>query len=252
MKFNKIPQNSVLKTAQLIEKAAAYLQGKGYGSSSIQQENRLVRRLLARQPKFAVDIGGNVGSYSAELRKYYPEMEIHIFEPSQKNVEQLNTRFADDSLIKINPVAVSDKTGNAVLFSDEPGSGMGSLVQRNLDHLEIEFEVMENVQTVRFEDYWVNILQRCELDIVKMDIEGYELSALMGFGDAILHTKLVQFEFGGCNVDTRAYFRDFFSFFVGNKFKIYRITPIGLQYLECYRESDEFFSTTNYIAVSQK
>lgn len=252
MNANKIAKNAVFKTAQLIEKTAAYLQGKGYGSSSIEQENRLLRSLLARQPKVAVDIGGNIGSYTAELRKNYPEMEIHIFEPSKKNVEKLNNRFAADSLIKVNPVAVSDKIGNGVLFSDESGSGMGSLVQRNLEHLEIDFEVKESVGTVRFEDYWIKELKRCALDIVKMDIEGSELSALRGFGDAILYANLVQFEFGGCNVDARTHFRDFWIFFRDNKFKIYRITPIGLQELGCYRESDEFFSTTNYIAVSQR
>ena len=128
---------------------------------------------------------------------------------------------------------------------------MGSLTQRKLDHFNIGFDVKEAVEKIRFEDYWKETLSRRQIDIAKIDIEGHELEALNGFGEALNATRLVQFEFGGCNIDTRTYFRDFWYFFKDKGFDMYRITPLGAQRVDQYRESDERFSTTNYIALNR-
>ena len=90
------------------------------------------------------------------------------------------------------------------------------------------------------------------MDIVKIDIEGHELSALNGFGKAIFSTSVIQFEFGGCNIDTKTYFQNFWYFFKEHNFDLFRITPLGIEGIKSYKESDEYFSTTNYIAVNRK
>ncbi len=241
----------LLKTAFGIERVAAYVQGKGYGSSSISRENALVHKLLDRQPQLIVDIGGNVGNYTAELRRRNPLAEIHTFEPSLTNVEKLRSRFRDDKNIFILPFAISDKVGAATLFSNEPGSGLGSLTRRRLDHFGIDFSAQESIETIRFEDYWLKALKGRHLDIVKIDIEGHELDALRGFGKAISATSVLQFEFGGCNIDTGTYFQDFWYFFKEHEFNLFRITPLGLDRIAKYRELDESFSATNFIATKR-
>lgn len=237
--------------ARFIEGAAAAAQGKGTGAMSIQQENEIIHRLIQNKPKLAVDIGGNVGEYTAELRRRNLHLEIHTFEPSTTNIRKLNDRFSSDGLITIVPLAVSNQAGSATLFSDRPGSGLGSLTQRKLDHINIEFNNEQAVSTIRFEDYWINQLNCRKLDIVKIDIEGHELDALQGFGAAIDHMVAIQFEFGGCNIDTRTFFQDFWNFFNKKEFDIFRITPTGTEHIRAYREIDEFFSTTNYIAINR-
>jgi FkbM family methyltransferase len=230
---------------------SAYAQGKGFGVASIGREVEFVRQGLARPARLAVDIGGNVGDYTAELRRTTPGLEIHIFEPSRANLVRLRERFGSDAHIALAPYAVSDKTGEASLFSDRPGSGLGSLAHRRLDHFNIDFNYSETVQTVRFEEYWLERLGRRPIDIVKFDIEGHELAALTGMGGALAASGVIQFEFGGCNIDTRTYFQDFWYFFQANGFDLYRMTPFGLQRIERYSEGDEFFSTTNYLAVNR-
>lgn len=239
----------LLKLARLAERVAAYAQGKGYGTASIKKENELVHKLLGKKPNIAIDIGGNIGEYTAELRRRNPNLEIHTFEPSNTNIKKLNARFGNDKLIKVLPFAVSDNEDSATLYSDEAGSGLGSLTQRNLEHFNIDFNVTETIDTIYFENYWKSNLNERALDIVKIDIEGNELKALKGFGKAIDLTSVIQFEFGGCNIDTRTYFQDFWYFFKEHNFDIFRITPFGAEHIKNYRESDEYFSTTNYIAV---
>ncbi len=240
------------KVLNLIERAAAYAQGKGYGSATIEREVNLLQSFLKNPPKLAIDIGGNVGNYTAELRRKNPHLEIHTFEPSVANIAKLNARFKDDKLITLVPLAVSDKAGEATLFSNEPGSGLGSLTQRRLDHFNITFDTKEVIRTTRFEDYWKEQLRSRQLDMVKIDVEGHEVPALKGFGGALGATRILQFEFGGCNIDTRTYFQDFWYLFAEQDFDIYRITPFGSEKITQYRESDEFFSTTNCLAVNKR
>lgn len=250
MDYSKLFAAAILRIAARLEKKCAYAQGKGYGAGTIRVENKLVHELLKKAPLLAVDIGGNVGEYSAELRQRNPDLEIHVFEPSSVNVDKLMRRFSGDQRLHVLPYALSDRTDSAVLYSNVAGSGLGSLTQRRLDHFGIDFDVKETVRTIRFEDYWRNSLGCRILDVVKIDIEGHELAALKGFGDAIGSSRIVQFEFGGCNIDTRTYFQDFWYYFKDRKFVLYRITPNGLQKVERYTEADEFFSTTNYLAVN--
>jgi FkbM family methyltransferase len=237
---------------RFLERSAAFVQGKGYGTASIKKENAFVQKLLGYSPELAIDIGGNVGDYSAELRRRHPAVVIHVFEPSAKNVATLRRRFAGDSGITVMPFAVSDTEGSGTLYSDKLGSGLASLKRRRLDHRNIPFCESEPVQVIRFEDYWRDQLQERVCDIVKLDIEGVELSALEGFGVALLATQVVQWEFGGCNIDTRTFFQDFWYFFNDHHFDVWRIGPFGLEKLHKYREADEFFSTTNYIAVARR
>ncbi len=237
--------------APQVEQISAYIQGKGYGAATVEYECEMVKQLLAVEPKVVIDIGGNVGNYAAEIRRKYPLAEIHVFEPSAVNVKQLSERFISDNRVKVVPYAVSDETGSGVLFSNDTGSVLGSLTQRKLDHFNISFNVKENVNTLRFEEYWEKNLPGKYLDIVKIDVEGHELSVLKGFGNAILFSRVIQFEFGGTNIDTRTFFQDFWYFFKEQKFDLFRISPVGLQQMIGYDESDENFLIANYIAVNK-
>lgn len=232
-----------------IERKAAYLRGKGFAGSTAQQEAGWAHDLLGSPPRLAVDVGANIGHYTAELRRRTRTVEIHAFEPSAVNVERLRARFSADEGIVIVPAALSNASGEATLFANVPGSPLGSLTKRNLDHFGIALDLEEAVSTLRFDDYWRNRLGKRPLDIVKLDVEGHELAVLEGFGEAIDHVKALQFEFGGCNIDTRTYFRDFWQFFSARSFDLYRITPIGYEYIPEYRETEEFFSLANFIAV---
>lgn len=223
-------------------------QGKGFGACSIENEIDSLSFFLTKEPRLGVDIGGNIGNYSAFLRHSFPLLEIFIFEPSQTNTTKLSQRFKTDPLIHIIDSAVSNTSDTARLFSDKPGSGLSSLTQRRLDHFGTSFDTIELVKTIRFEDFWVNNLSSRFVDFVKLDIEGHELQALQGFGKAINSIGVIQFEFGGCNIDTRTFFQDFWYFF-NPLFVLYRITPFGPQLINDYRESDEYFCTTNFLAV---
>lgn len=241
-----------MNTFSVLEYILSRMQGKGQGSFSIRAEIATASKFLVKNPTTLIDVGGNKGLYSAELRKRFPNSEIHIFEPSSSNADILKVKFATDSKVKINSFGLGKKDYTATLFADEDGSGMASIYQRKMDHFGISFDHKETVAISTMFKYWEEVLGQRKVDFVKVDIEGLELEALHGFQDAIHACKVIQFEFGGCNIDSRTYFQDFWYFFLQYNFKIYRITPFGPYEVRKYTESLEHFSTTNYLAVNQE
>lgn len=245
-----ISNQLIWKIARVWEEKCAFYQGKGLDGLSVAEEYKYVRRIIGDQAKLILDIGGNIGEYTAEIYKTNKTAEIHIFEPSKINHEKLTKRFQSNHSIQINNCALGAENGEAILFSDQAGSPLGSLTQRNLDHVKIDFSTQEVVAIKKFDDYWLNILNSKPINFAKIDVEGHELSVLSGFEKAIAKTHVIQFEFGGCNIDTKTYFKDFWNYFEKNNFKIYRMTPLGLQHVKKYRENEETFLFTNYLAVN--
>lgn len=211
----------------------------------------MLSSLLGHTPHLAVDIGGNIGDYSAELLRICPELELHVFEPATSNMTRLRARFGGHKLVSLQRAALSDTAGRMTLFADRDGSGMASLARRQLGHLNIRFDPMEEVEVRRFEDYWKQALSGRIIDIVKIDVEGYELMVLRGFGEAIRKVRVLQFEFGGTNIDTKVFFRELWRFFEDAGFDVYRITPLGVMHIDRYRERDELFIIANFIAVNR-
>jgi hypothetical protein len=74
------------------------------------------------------------------------------------------------------------------------------------------------------------------------------LKVLEGAQEKIKSNRIdyIQFEFGGCNIDSRTYFQDFW-YLLKDKYKFYRILKDGLFELSAYKEIYECFITTNFL-----
>lgn len=239
----------ILKSFIFLDKLFSWIVGFGYGSNSIANEIRSLKKFIP-DGKIFIDVGGNKGLYSLELLKNFEVSEVHIFEPCKLNVEIIEDLFVNRNQIFINNHGLSNIKSDAILYSNFEGSGLASLSKRNLDHFGIPFNNEESITLMRFDHYWNEMGPR-NIDLFKIDVEGYELNVLNGIGDYIRLIKIVQFEFGGCNIDTKTYFQDFWYFFKENNFDIYRITPLGPTKVNKYSESLERFQTTNYFCINR-
>ena len=239
--FILIIEKVIIKLYQLI----------GIGTyNSIISEVHAVKKVIPEIKSF-VDCGANIGDYSFAVIKAYNPDYIFAFEPSKKNFNLLCNRFSDNSNVKIENLALSDKKDTAKLFYNFSGSGLASLTKRNLNHRQIQFSNEEEIQIIRLDDYWNLNFHFEYLDFLKIDVEGHELNVLNGLGVKITNVKVIQFEFGGCNIDTKTSFLDFWTFFTSYNFQVFRISAIGLIPINIYKEIYESYTTTNYVCVNK-
>jgi len=258
--YTSILNNNYLMVKE--ERKYAFKQGKGYGASTIKEEVEACISLLnIAKPKIFIDIGACIGNYTKEVLKKYPNINAFLFEPQSATQSFLQAAFSHLKNVHINDCALSNKNGRHKIYFNNPGTVLACLTKRRLQHFNIDMSKSEEIITKRFDDYWKTTEfgksddksnDTIIIDYVKIDVEGHELDVLEGFGSIIDNVRIIQFEFGGANIDTRTFFQDFWYFFTNKNYSLYRITPIGVLPIRKYTELDEFFSTTNYIAVNNK
>jgi FkbM family methyltransferase len=254
----KLSGNGVVQT--LLEKtvqASQYLMGIGSGTDVLFSGEEAIFYVLKQRlkPPYCIfDVGSNKGQF---LRLALDSMSgddisIHCFEPSHNTFKLLVESSQGDQRVKLNNVGIGKEQGHAVLHSNGIGSGLASLTKRRLDHFGIEFNESETVELSTI-DHYCSASGISHIHLLKIDIEGHELDALAG-ARQMFETKsidIVTFEFGGCNIDTRTFFQDFWYFFTEHNMAIYRITPSRYLYrIESYKEIHEQFRTMNFIATS--
>lgn len=234
-----------------------HLMGIGSGTSVYSSgEKVLIKKLLELNlPEATIfDVGANQGQFSdlvvSGLRGQI-NFKIHSFEPSRYSFEKLTEKLASSGYVILNNFGLGKKEETAELFYEKEGSGLASLTKRNLSHFNIEFNKSEKIQIKTLDSYCASKNIKY-IDLLKVDVEGHEMEVLEGSIEMFEKNgiRMVSFEFGGCNIDTRTYYQDFYYFFKNLKMEIYRITPSGrLIPMGSYREIQEQFRTTNFLVV---
>jgi FkbM family methyltransferase len=198
------------------------------------------------------DVGANVGNYSKNLAEFFnSDTLIHSFEPSKKTFQIFLETTSNYSNIVPNNFGISDKKSDLTLYSKNEASGLASVYQRNLEHFGISMDMSEQIKLLTIDDY-CKLNNIDHLHFLKLDIEGHELKALIGAKQMINEKRIdfIQFEFGGCNIDSKTYFQDFF-YLLKEKYKIYRVLKRGLFEIKQYIEINEIFITVNYLAIKR-
>lgn len=256
--FIKISGNNFVQ--QRLEKKIKKLQRlTGVGSGGRVDESGeagVIRKLkeLKGSPYCVFDVGANKGDFAKLVMSCLDEKDsfrVHCFEPSKVTFDMLSANMKGDSNAVLNNMGLGKERGEFDFFSDGPGSGTASLTKRNLDYLGVDFKFSERVSIDTIDNYCSK--EKIEhIDLLKIDVEGHELDVLDGAKNMFEsgNIRMVTFEFGGCNIDTRTFFKDFYYLFKKYGFLIYRITPSGYFYpMPDYKEIHEQFATTNFLAL---
>jgi FkbM family methyltransferase len=243
-----IPTSLLEKFEDVIQKQL----GKGSGAWSTKNEARVLSdfvKSISMREVVAIDAGANVGDWTAGIIEYLPSALIIAFEPSRDAFTELSQRFSANEHVTLVNIALGQENKFAKLHADKSGSGLGSLTKRRVSHFNIEFTHEEEIE-IKTLDSWVASTNSQFLpNVLKMDVEGHELDILLGATETLKNIQIVQFEFGGGNIDTKTFFQDFWYFFEGHGFALYRLTPSKPKLIRYYSERDESFRATNYIAV---
>jgi FkbM family methyltransferase len=135
-------------------------------------ERQLLRRILSAGD-IVVDVGANIGVYSQFLSSCVgPTGVVHSFEPSPENFKRLQSATRKLANVCLSQAAVGECSGTSRLYLSD---------KLNVDHRtyvgEGDSRQTVPIEMIALDDYF----KPCQrVDLIKMDIQGYELHALRG------------------------------------------------------------------------
>ncbi|PJF41085.1 MAG: hypothetical protein CUN55_12040 [Phototrophicales bacterium] len=157
-------------------------------------------RQLIQPNMIALDIGAHVGYYAQFLARLVGDNgKVLAFEPHPRTFQTLSANVQRYTPVTAYPLAVSDRSGKAELYDYLLMSASGSLhfdeSLRNLQQSQIsEYDIAPRANHFETQTFEVDtvILDEflpqhgiTQVDFIKMDIEGAEISALRGLKQII-------------------------------------------------------------------
>lgn len=178
------------------------------------------------------DIGSNIGTWTLLVKSLFPQAEVHAFEPLEVHANAFNHNCHKLTGVHLHRFCLGNKEGSGVMNVSSYSDASSLLQATDLEFREFGIKKIgeQPVEIKRLRD-----LIDAEIvplaDIVKLDIQGYELEALKGIGE---HLHAVKFII--CEVSLKQYyiqqaqFLDIANYLAGFNFQLFAFgenTPVG-------------------------
>jgi FkbM family methyltransferase len=226
---------------------------RGENNDAIEANGEL-RFMRERLPacRTVFDVGANVGDWARLALQVNPGARLYCFEPSAFTFAKL-TATPFPANVSCHNIGFGSAAGELTLHVFDEGSGMNSIYPRT--GLEDGWNIarQSKTETIRIDTLDAFCLaQRIEhIDFLKMDVEGHEIGVLTGaaglFGRGAV--DVVQFEYGGCNIDSRTFLKDFFEFFHARSYTLHKMYPDRLVPVARYDQRLDNFQHQNWVAM---
>ena len=140
------------------------------------------QELLKNKANVIFDVGANRGNTTLKYINLFPNSTIHAFEPFPDSYEIFSNVHKENLNVHLNRYAISSKIGKAILNVNKSVDTNSILDSKNIgansdkscvsvSQIEIETNTIDNYCKQK------NIT---ELDILKIDVQGYEIEVLKG------------------------------------------------------------------------
>lgn len=147
--------------------------------------------LSKRDVKVIIDAGANIGFMTFQFRKRFSQADVYCFEPNPNVFNVLVNNYKGDSRVHCFPYGVGDADREQA-FNINANTGTSSFLDAadyHRSHQAINLLGSHVVQMISLDEFVKkNSIDR--IDILKLDIEGYELMALQGAKSLLKDQKI--------------------------------------------------------------
>jgi FkbM family methyltransferase len=211
---------------------------------------KLLPELLTDQTdRTFFDVGQNRGDYTQTLLELYPNAKIHGFEPNPFLTKDLQDRFNGYPNVYLNSFGLGKNKEKLQLFTTKENmkTGHGSIFKDVMKELHKNAQLEENEIELDTISNYCREQGITQVDFLKVDVEGNELSVLQGAEEILNQISVIQFEFNEMNIVSKSFLKDFYDLMPN--FSFYRLLPKGLFPLEEYSSKCEVFIIHNIVAI---
>lgn len=153
----------------------------------------LLESLASAPPAVIYDIGANIGTWTCLAKSLFPAARVEAFEPLSRHVDGFRRWIAPwPGDVRLHAVALGLAEGSAAIqvmnFSD--ASSLLPPTAAAFDEFKIKTVSVETVAVVPL-DMLVTREKLPLPDLIKLDVQGYELEALRGAEACLRHARAV-------------------------------------------------------------
>ena len=211
-------------------------------------EFTVLKKIAKLNPKVIIDGGANIGKYSLLIQNTNPQATTYAFEPVKETYEILTKNIEQYSnIVAIRKGLYKEETSMEInLFDSNTHSSI----------FDINKGITESNKNTTIElikgDSFLNDAKIDYVDFLKLDVEGAEYDAIVGFEESLKSGKIraIQFEYGYINIVTKKLLIDFYNLFEKYGYIIGKIFPKTVEFRK-YSYKGEDFLGPNFIAVKK-
>ncbi|MDB5132571.1 MAG: methyltransferase, FkbM family [Mucilaginibacter sp.] len=183
-------------------------------------------------PKVIYDVGANIGTWTLLAKSFFTDAAVQAFEPLHQHIKEFKTNTANLTGITLHPFCLGNENKELVInvssFSDS--SSILEATPLEFEQYGIKKTAEETVNIKRVEDLIGQGILPVP-DIIKLDVQGFELEVLKGAGKYLNQVSYLIVE-----VSFKKYyynqplFLDIANYLMGFGFNIYAFghsTPAG-------------------------
>ena len=175
--------------------APAVQESKSFGRMAVRDRYADIKARIATESPTIIDGGANDGSTTYLFLQQYRSPVIHAFEPIPELVGMLKQNFAGRMNVTIHGAAIGAeaKTVSFNVVNNLVSSSVlnPSALNKGIHGEKMDIRQVVEVPQVRLEDV---MQDSSEIDLLKLDLQGYELEALKGCGSLLERIKIISTE----------------------------------------------------------
>lgn len=198
---------------------------------------RIAFELSGNPSPVVIDGGAHKGATVDSIRGFAEGAKLHCFEPDPVLFGELKLKYSDDANVKITQAALGERTGKAV-FNINASRPTNSLLKAAAGIEKDLAELCKTMQSIEVSitsiDDYCETLGLSHVDIIKLDLQGYDYFALLGASKVLEQVQIVLVEvlfselYDGCRQ-----FPDILFFMQKRGFRLFTLSGIH------YGSSDE-------------
>ncbi len=202
------------------------------------------------------DVGANVGNWTLSLigqaraLNRIGALAVHAFEPFPATFQTLSNRLrqhTDNGTVRCNELALSSEDGEAYMLGQsdlETSTLHGGGESSGHDRVKVR---------LRKADTYSDENGIREVHLLKSDAEGHDFEVIRGAAGLLERGNVwfLQFEYNHRWVFSRHYLKDVFDAVAETRYKVSKVTPLGLEIYERWHPELERFFEGNYALIRE-